>query len=118
MTVANPISSLATGAAPLRRRVARAVKVSWEWPAALVGLMVLAPLLLLVALAIRLESRGPAVYRQVRVGRHHREFVMYKFRTMSVDADRRRGSLAARNEADGPLFKIQDDPRITRLGRF
>jgi lipopolysaccharide/colanic/teichoic acid biosynthesis glycosyltransferase len=100
-----------------RATVARVVKDCWEWPVALVLLIVLIPLLVAVVVAIRLDSRGPAVFRQVRVGRDHRRFVMYKFRTMSVTAEAHRHSLASRNEADGPLFKIREDPRVTRVGR-
>ena len=73
--------------------------------------------------AIRLESPGNPIYSQKRVGRIGRDgqvrtFDMYKFRSMSADADERLAELADLNEADGPLFKIKDDPRVTRIGRF
>jgi lipopolysaccharide/colanic/teichoic acid biosynthesis glycosyltransferase len=93
------------------------VKECWERPAALIALLALAPLLVALVVAIRLDSRGPAVFRQTRVGRGDRHFTMYKFRTMAIDADARRDQLAGQNQADGPLFKIHEDPRITRLGR-
>lgn len=73
---------------------------------------------LLIALLIRLDSPGPALFRQQRVGKRGRLFTCYKFRTMVADAEQRRSELAALNEADGPLFKIRHDPRITRVGRF
>ncbi len=76
------------------------------------------PLVALIALLIKLDSRGPVLFRQVRVGKGGQAFVCYKFRTMVPDAEARKADLVARNEADGPLFKMRDDPRITRLGRF
>lgn len=107
------------GAAARSRRLprARVVKECWEWPAALATLVLPLPLLVAVIVAIRLDSKGPAVFRQTRVGRHHRSFTMYKFRTMSLTAEAHRDALSAQNQADGPLFKIHDDPRITRVGR-
>ena len=86
--------------------------------AMLLVLLVL-PVLALLALAIRLTSRGPALYRSIRVGRDGREFVFYKLRTMFVDADSRRDELHARNEVvGGVLFKIRNDPRVTPVGRI
>ncbi len=82
-----------------------------------VMLVVLSPLLLLIALGIKLGSPGPVLFRQTRVGRHGREFQMLKFRTMVHDADERKHELTELNEA-APMFKIADDPRATRLGRF
>jgi lipopolysaccharide/colanic/teichoic acid biosynthesis glycosyltransferase len=76
------------------------------------------PVLFLIGVAIRLSSRGPALFRQVRVGLGGRRFVMWKFRTMSVDAEDRLGEVAHLNEHDGVLFKITDDPRATRVGRL
>jgi len=81
-------------------------------------LVVLAPLLLIVALLVRLTSRGPAFYRQTRVGRDGRLFRIWKFRSMIVGADEMVTELDLRNEADGPLFKVRRDPRCTRLGRW
>jgi exopolysaccharide biosynthesis polyprenyl glycosylphosphotransferase len=82
-----------------------------------VGLVLLAPFLALIAVAIRLDSPGPVFFRQRRVGRWGCVFQILKFRTMVEGADRRKAALRDRNEADG-LFKITDDPRITRVGRF
>jgi lipopolysaccharide/colanic/teichoic acid biosynthesis glycosyltransferase len=80
------------------------------------GLVVLSPLFLVVAIAIKLDSRGPIFFRQVRVGRHKHPFRCLKFRSMSADAERRRDEIAHLNEVDGPVFKIRNDPRVTRVG--
>jgi exopolysaccharide biosynthesis polyprenyl glycosylphosphotransferase len=82
------------------------------------GLVVLAPLLLAVAAAIKLDSKGPVLFAQTRVGLNRRRFRMFKFRTMTADAEARQAALEHMNEADGPVFKIENDPRITRLGRW
>ena len=82
-----------------------------------VALLVAAPLMLLVALAIRLTSRGPALFRQTRVGVDGREFEMLKFRSMVVDAEARREDLLGLSDGNGVLFKMRDDPRVTRVGR-
>ncbi|MEJ7797209.1 MAG: exopolysaccharide biosynthesis polyprenyl glycosylphosphotransferase [Solirubrobacteraceae bacterium] len=79
------------------------------------GLLALSPLILLIAALIKFDARGPVFFRQTRVGREGKEFRMWKFRTMIPDADERKAELAALNEADG-LFKIAEDPRITRVG--
>lgn len=84
-----------------------------------VVLLCISPLLLFIALLIKLEDRGPVFFRQVRVGRHGREFIMYKFRSMRVDAEQRLRDLLSQNQHKaGVTFKIKDDPRITRIGRF
>jgi len=85
---------------------------------AVVLLAVLSPLLALLALVIKLTSRGPVLYRQTRCGLGGRKFTVYKFRSMRADAHRRREELEALNEMDGPVFKIRDDPRCTAVGRF
>jgi exopolysaccharide biosynthesis polyprenyl glycosylphosphotransferase len=81
-------------------------------------LLLMAPMLLIVGVAVRIDSRGPALFRQTRVGVDGRTFRMYKFRSMRVDAEQRLAELQAANENDGLLFKIRDDPRVTRLGRL
>lgn len=81
-------------------------------------LVFLSPLLLAIALAIRLTSRGPAVYAQERYGYMKRRFRMFKFRTMVANAEDLQIELEVRNEASGPVFKIRNDPRITSVGRF
>lgn len=83
-----------------------------------ISLIVLAPLLLVVALVVRVQDGGPVLFRQQRVGRDGVEFGMLKFRTMCVDAELRLADLLHRNEADGPLFKLRQDPRVTRVGNF
>lgn len=80
-------------------------------------LLALAPVLALIAIAIRLESAGPVIFRQPRCGRGGAYFAYYKFRSMVVDAEARRIELEEINEADGPIFKIRRDPRISRVGR-
>lgn len=78
-----------------------------------------APLFLLIALLVKLDSRGPVFFKQKRVGLNGREFWMYKFRSMVVDAEQRLESLEALNEVEGGVtFKIADDPRVTRIGRI
>jgi len=81
------------------------------------GLLAMGPLLAIIAVAVKLDSPGPVFYRQQRVGRDGRRFWMYKFRTMYQDADRCQEELWAQSEASGPLFKMRDDPRVTRVGR-
>ena len=82
------------------------------------ALLLLAPLLALAALAIRLTSPGPALFRQRRIGLGGKPFIMYKFRTMVVQAEQQQAKLMALNEQQGPVFKIRNDPRITPLGRL
>ncbi len=81
-------------------------------------LLLLLPVIPLIALMIRLDSPGPVFYRQRRVGQGGTEFDFYKFRSMYVDADRRLEELRERNETDGPVFKMRNDPRVTSVGRF
>jgi lipopolysaccharide/colanic/teichoic acid biosynthesis glycosyltransferase len=81
-----------------------------------VGLVLFAPIALAIAIAIKLDSKGPIFYAQERVGLNRRRFPAYKFRTMVVGADRLQADLEHLNEAEGPVFKIQNDPRVTRLG--
>jgi len=76
------------------------------------------PVWLLLAAAVKLDSPGPVFYRDRRVGLGEREFGMFKFRSMYTDAADRQSALEADNEASGPLFKIKDDPRVTRIGRI
>ncbi|MGK5632553.1 sugar transferase [Streptomyces sp. URMC 123] len=104
-------------APPHRRGAHVLLKALLDRAGAALGLLLLAPLFAVVALAIRCTSPGPVLHRQTRVGRHGAPFTMWKFRTMVVDAERRRAELAAANEKDGPLFKMRRDPRVTRVGR-
>jgi lipopolysaccharide/colanic/teichoic acid biosynthesis glycosyltransferase len=91
----------------------------FDFAASLLLLALSAPLLLLLAVLICLDDpRGGPIFRQTRLGLGGRRFTMYKFRTMAVDAEQQRAELAALNEMDGPVFKIRDDPRVTRIGKF
>jgi lipopolysaccharide/colanic/teichoic acid biosynthesis glycosyltransferase len=82
------------------------------------ALVITAPVLLIAALAIKLESRGPVLYRSTRIGRGGRAFTFLKLRSMVHNADQHRHRLSHLNECDGPVFKINRDPRVTRVGRF
>jgi exopolysaccharide biosynthesis polyprenyl glycosylphosphotransferase len=99
-------------------RSSTAIKRAFDLLGASLGLLMLSPLMLAFAVAIKLDSRGPVFFRQLRVGRHGKRFYMLKFRTMIPDADALKDSLRHRNEAQEGLFKIADDPRVTRVGRF
>jgi lipopolysaccharide/colanic/teichoic acid biosynthesis glycosyltransferase len=81
-------------------------------------LIFLAPVIFLVSLAIKLESSGPVFYSQERVGKWGEPFTIYKLRSMYTDADQRKQELMESNDADGPIFKMRRDPRITRIGRI
>ena len=81
-------------------------------------ILVLSPVMLVIAALVKLTSRGPVFYTSKRIGRMGREFDFYKFRSMYSDADSRLKDVLALNEKDGPIFKMQNDPRITRVGRF
>ncbi len=111
------------GLPPLRlSRSALVAKRTLDLLASGVGLLVLSPLLLAAAIAIKLDSRGPVFFRQVRMGRGGQTFRIYKFRTMQVDADERKAQVVelSKHRAEGGdprMFKIQDDPRVTRVGR-
>ena len=84
----------------------------------LAALILLSPIFLITMIAIRLESPGPVFFRQTRVGKWGRLFGIYKFRSMYIDAEKRKAELMKLNEADGPVFKMRKDPRITGVGRF
>lgn len=81
-------------------------------------LIILLPVIMLIVLSIALTSRGPIIYKQARIGLRGRQFNLYKFRTMIVNAEELLNDLESKNEMDGPTFKIKDDPRVTRVGRF
>lgn len=98
-------------------RVQRTAKRTVDLAASVAGLLVLAPLLGAIALWIKKDSPGPVFFRQVRVGRDHRHFRVWKFRTMVADAEARRPELEHLSQGPGLLFKLKDDPRITRVGK-
>jgi exopolysaccharide biosynthesis polyprenyl glycosylphosphotransferase len=95
-----------------------AVKRAMDLALGAVFLIIGLPIMALIAVAIRLDSPGPILFKQARVGKGGKEFLCCKFRSMYQGAEAEQGKLLNLNEADGPLFKIKDDPRITRVGRF
>lgn len=103
---------------PRRLAASYTAKRALDRLVALLALLALAPLLALLAVAVRLDSDGPAFYRHTRVGKDDTRFTMWKLRTMTAHTASTRAALARANQASGPLFKIRDDPRITRLGRW
>jgi exopolysaccharide biosynthesis polyprenyl glycosylphosphotransferase len=107
-----------TSLKPTRDDSRYVVKRAIDICGAAIGLVVLAPLFLIIALAIKLTSGSPVFFSQERHGRHRRRFRMYKFRTMVDKAEQLQPLLERRNEAAGPIFKIKKDPRVTRLGTF
>ncbi len=82
------------------------------------ALVLASPAMLVIALLVKLDSRGPVLFRQVRTGLNGRRFVLLKFRSMNHDAERQRAALEERNEMSGPVFKLSHDPRVTRVGSF
>jgi exopolysaccharide biosynthesis polyprenyl glycosylphosphotransferase len=96
----------------------RIVKGVFDRAAAAVGLLLVSPVLLVLAVLVRCTSAGPAFFLQTRVGRAGKPFRMVKFRSMYVDAEERLAELRDRNDVDGLLFKMREDPRITRFGRI
>ncbi len=110
--------SLLRVAPPLRQGVQPVLKDVLDRATALLGLLVLTPVLLLVAAGVKLSSPGPVFYLHERIGRNGHPFVMWKFRTMRVGADRLKTQLAEDNEHDGLMFKMRRDPRVTRVGHW
>lgn len=98
--------------------IRRLAKASFDRVVAMTALLALLPLFAVVGTAVRLESRGPVLFRQLRVGKDGRLFTMYKLRTMVAGADERVTELKDRDAGNGVLFKVRQDPRVTRLGRF
>lgn len=82
------------------------------------GLLVLSPLFIIIAIIIKTTSKGPVFFFQKRVGKNGKEFDMYKFRSMVVNAEELKEKLVAQNEMSGPMFKMKDDPRVTKVGKF
>lgn len=96
---------------------ARVIKRSMDIIVSSIGLVILSPVFAVVAMAIKWEDPGPVFYRSKRVSKN-RTFWMWKFRSMIVDADKKKAELLQQNRREGPLFKIENDPRVTRVGRF
>jgi len=97
---------------------ARVVKRAMDLAGGVLGIVISSPLWLLAALAVKCDGQGNVLFRQVRVGKEGRPFNMLKFRTMCADAEHRKADLAAHNQMTGPVFKMHNDPRVTRLGRL
>ena len=96
----------------------RDIKRPLDFVASTVGRVLLSPLFLVLAILVKLDSRGPVFFKQMRVGKDGREFEFYKFRSMVQDAEQMKKKLMHLNELEGPVFKISDDPRITSSGNF
>lgn len=94
------------------------VKRGFDFIAATCGLIILSPLMLIIAILIKKEDHGPVFYKQVRIGKNGKTFEMYKFRSMLVNADQLLDKLKDQNDVDGPMFKMKNDPRITKIGHF
>jgi len=103
---------------PPRRRAYRGAKRALDIVVSAVLLVAFSWLMALIAVLVKLTSRGPVFFHQRRAGLGGKPFLMLKFRSMRVDAELARRELERRNEMDGPVFKMRNDPRITRLGRF
>ena len=100
-------------------RAAYLAKRSLDIVASLAGMVLLSPVFLVIAAAVKFSSPGPVFFSQTRVGQYGRNFKFYKFRSMRRDAEALRENLSGKNEsADGVIFKMKDDPRVTRVGRF
>ena len=83
-----------------------------------IGLILLSPIIFVACVAIKIESKGPIIFSQDRVGKNNKKFKMYKFRSMVEDAEELKEKLTEQNEMSGPMFKMKDDPRITKVGKF
>ncbi|MCC4390226.1 sugar transferase [Limosilactobacillus reuteri] len=94
------------------------IKRVFDFIAAICGVIILSPVMLVIAILIKAEDHGPVFYKQVRVGKNGKKFKMYKFRSMFVNADQMLAKLKEQNDVDGPMFKMKDDPRITKIGHF
>lgn len=94
------------------------MKKAFDILIAFISLVILAPLFTIIGLLIELDSPGPVIFRQKRVGKGGKEFFMYKFRSMIEGAEEMKEDYEKLNEADGPVFKIKDDPRFTQIGKF
>ena len=101
-----------------KRYVYRLGKRAFDFTASLLALIPLSIIFIAIALLIKLDDRGPVFFTQTRVGRHGKKFKIYKFRSMRVDAEDLLEKLLAKNQVDGPMFKMKDDPRISRVGKF
>lgn len=95
-----------------------AVKRCLDVVLSFIALILLSPVFLVIAILIKLEDKGPVIYKSTRIGKGQKPFTMYKFRSMCMDADQQKQMLMEMNERDGPAFKMTEDPRITKVGAF
>jgi exopolysaccharide biosynthesis polyprenyl glycosylphosphotransferase len=102
----------------VQTKVRRNLKYTLDLVLVCLALILVLPIMIIVAIAIKLDSPGPLLFRQTRLGKWGKPFTCYKFRSMYVDAEQRLAELRAFNEADGPVFKMKNDPRITRVGHI
>ena len=103
---------------PLSNTFNAFVKRCMDVVGSIVCIILFSPVMLLSAILVKATSKGPLIFAQERVGLHNKPFQMYKFRTMCPDAEQKLKDLMERNEKDGPVFKMKNDPRITRVGKF
>ena len=102
----------------IRNKMQDNVKRVFDMVVAFIALLFLWPVMLMVALAVKFDSPGPVIFKQVRVGKWGKPFECYKFRSMYIDAEARKAELMSQNEADAVVFKMKNDPRITKVGRI
>ncbi|MEM7799872.1 MAG: sugar transferase [Chloroflexota bacterium] len=102
----------------VRGKISRNLKRIFDFSVAGLALIALSPIMLIVALLVKLTSPGPIFFKQERVGKWGKTFYCFKFRSMYIDAEERKKELMKYNEADGPVFKMKNDPRVTSIGRF
>lgn len=100
------------------RPIYHTVKRGFDFVGAICGLILLSPVMLWIAFLIKKEDHGPIFYKQTRVGKNGKNFEMYKFRSMFVNADQMLDKLKNQNDVEGPMFKMKKDPRITKIGHF
>lgn len=84
----------------------------------LIGLLVCLPVIIVIAVSIKLEDGGPIIFKQLRVGKNGKKFYIYKFRSMKIDAELQKAKLLEQNEVEGAMFKMKNDPRVTKIGSF
>ena len=102
----------------IRTKIVHSLKRVLDVTVAITALLAASPIMLFTAIAIKLDSPGPIFFKQTRVGKWGETFGCYKFRSMYIDAEERKAQLAKQNESDGPVFKMKNDPRVTRVGRI
>ena len=102
----------------IRSKIIKSLKRTFDLSIALIALICLSPIMLIIGLLVKTTSPGPMFFKQERVGKWGKSFYCFKFRSMYIDAEERKQALMEFNEADGPVFKMKNDPRVTPIGRF